>query len=205
MGTEKAKINLDDPRVRRTRRLLREALIALLLNKAYRAITIKEITDQADVAYITFFRHYGSIDDLLLEVLEGSLSELRARVQEANSPSEDSAAEGRLIFEHVLQNATLFNILLRTPSALPTRKRFEAILADVFLGTCEPLHTPDQPIPPEITASQLATSVVSLIEWWLSHEMPYPCHQMGEIYFRLRVGTLAGLRLPNSILATGII
>lgn len=195
MGAKKAEINLDDPRVRRTRRLLREALITLILAKEYGAITIKEITDQAEVAYITFFRHYDSIDDLLLEVLEGGLSELQTRVQEATSQSEYGAAEGQLIFEYVQQNATLFHILLRTPGAVPIRKRFEAILADIFFATCEPLHTPDQPIPPEITASQLATSVVSLIEWWLDHEMPYPCQQMGEFYFRLRAGMIAGIEL----------
>lgn len=195
MGTKKAEINLDDPRVRRTRRLLRQALIVLILDKEYGTITIKEITDRAEVAYITFFRHYDSVDDLLLEVLEGGLSELQTRVQQAASHSEDGATEGRLIFEYVQQNATLFHILLKTPGAIHIRKQFEAILAEVFFATCEPLHTPDQPIPPEITASQLATSVVSLIEWWLDQEMPYPCQQMGNIYFRLRAGMIAGIRL----------
>jgi AcrR family transcriptional regulator len=76
MGTKRAEINLADPRVRRTRRLLRETLIALILEKDYRTITIKDITNRAEVAYITFFRHYDSIDDLLLEALEDGLSEL---------------------------------------------------------------------------------------------------------------------------------
>jgi AcrR family transcriptional regulator len=193
MGTKRAEINLADPRVRRTRRLLRETLIALILEKDYRTITIKDITNRAEVAYITFFRHYDSIDDLLLEALEGGLSELQSRIQEAADRPEDGEAEGRLIFEYVQQNATLFHILLQTPGAVHIRKRFEAILADIFFATCEPLHAPDQPIPPEITASQLATSVVGLIEWWLDQEMPYPCRRMGEIYFRLRAGMIAGI------------
>jgi AcrR family transcriptional regulator len=195
METKRAEINLADPRVRRTRRLLREALIALILEKDYQAITIKEITERAEVAYITFFRHYNSIDDLLLEALEGGLSELQTRVQEAAGQAADNTAEGQLVFEYVQQNATLFHILLHTPGAIQIRKRFEAILADIFLATCKPLHTPKQPIPPEITASQLATSVVSLIEWWLNRGMPYPCQRMGAIYFRLRAGMIAGIRL----------
>jgi AcrR family transcriptional regulator len=43
-----------DPRVRRTRRLLREALVSLILEKDYASISIKDITDRAEVAYITF-------------------------------------------------------------------------------------------------------------------------------------------------------
>jgi AcrR family transcriptional regulator len=197
VGTKSSEINLNDPRVRRTRRLLREALIALIMDKSYQGITIKEITDRADVAYITFFRHYDSIDDLLLETLAGELSELQTRVEETTSQSEDCTAEGQLIFEYVQQNAALFQILLQAPGAIQIRKRFEAILSATFFATCEPLHTPNQPIPPEIMASQLAGSVVGLIEWWLENNMPYPYQQMGEIYFRLRSGMIAGIGLTS--------
>ena len=47
-----------DPRVKRTRRLLRDALVSLILEKDFASITIKEITGRAEVAYITFFRHF---------------------------------------------------------------------------------------------------------------------------------------------------
>ena len=65
-----------DPRVRRTLRLLREALISLMLEKDYASISIKEITERAEVAYITFFRHYESLDQLLMEVMDESLADL---------------------------------------------------------------------------------------------------------------------------------
>ena len=58
-----------DPRVKRTYRLLGDALVELILEKPYEQITIKEITERAEVAYITFFRHYDSIDELLMQVL----------------------------------------------------------------------------------------------------------------------------------------
>ena len=53
-----------DPRVKRTRRLLRAALVGLILERDYAAISIKEITTRAEVAYITFYRHYESRDQL---------------------------------------------------------------------------------------------------------------------------------------------
>jgi AcrR family transcriptional regulator len=64
-----AKTAKTDQRIRRTRRILRKA--DLDLEKDYSAISIKEITDRADVAYITFFRHYNGIDELLMEILDG--------------------------------------------------------------------------------------------------------------------------------------
>jgi hypothetical protein len=39
-----------EPRVKRTRRLLRDALVSLILEKDFASITIKEITERAEVA-----------------------------------------------------------------------------------------------------------------------------------------------------------
>ncbi len=44
-----------DRRVKRSQRLLGEALMSLILEKGYEAVTIRDITQRADVAYVTFF------------------------------------------------------------------------------------------------------------------------------------------------------
>jgi AcrR family transcriptional regulator len=96
-----------DPRVRRTRRILRDALVSLILEKDYASITIKEITDRAEVAYITFFRHYNGIDELLTEVLDEGLVELLRHIEMLAGKSEDPAneIEGKLIFEYIDQQS----------------------------------------------------------------------------------------------------
>ncbi len=55
-----------DRRVRRTRELLQQALIALVGERRYETITIRDITDRADVARATFYLHYTDKDDLFL-------------------------------------------------------------------------------------------------------------------------------------------
>jgi AcrR family transcriptional regulator len=91
MNATTAKIAKKDPRVRRTHRILRDALVSLILQKDYASISIKEITDRADVAYITFFRHYNSMDELLMEVLEDGLAELITHIETLAVKSEDPA------------------------------------------------------------------------------------------------------------------
>ena len=100
-----------DPRVRRTRRMLRDALVTLILEKDYASISIKDITARADVAYITFFRHYESLDQLLMEVLDEGLAELRSHIETLAKQSDPSALEleGRLIFEYIKQKADLLD------------------------------------------------------------------------------------------------
>ena len=39
-----------DPRVRRTRRLLRDALVSLILQKDFASISIRDVTERAEVA-----------------------------------------------------------------------------------------------------------------------------------------------------------
>ena len=58
-----------DRRIKRTQKLLQEALIALTIEKGYDAVTIHEITDRANVGYTTFFRHYPDKEALLAGVL----------------------------------------------------------------------------------------------------------------------------------------
>ena len=95
-----------DPRVRRTRRILRDALVSLILEKDYASISIKEITQRADVAYITFFRHYNSMDELLMEVLEDGLAELLQSIETLAGKSEDPAMRWRgALFEYIKQKS----------------------------------------------------------------------------------------------------
>lgn len=54
----------EDRRVRKTKALLRESLQRLLLEKPLREITVKELTEAADVNRGTFYSHYRDIYDL---------------------------------------------------------------------------------------------------------------------------------------------
>ena len=67
----------EDRRVRRTKKSLGDALIALAQEEEYDEITIQEITDRADIGYRTFFRHYTDKDELLKDVLGATMQELR--------------------------------------------------------------------------------------------------------------------------------
>ncbi|MGF1603182.1 MAG: TetR/AcrR family transcriptional regulator [Thermosynechococcaceae cyanobacterium] len=55
-----------DPRIRRTRRLLQDALTTLLEKKSFSDISITDICKQADIARVTFYQHYESKEALLL-------------------------------------------------------------------------------------------------------------------------------------------
>jgi AcrR family transcriptional regulator len=173
-----------DPRARRTRRILQEALVSLILEKEYSAISIKEITDRAEVAYITFFRHYNGMDELLMEVLDEGLTELMRHIValagQADGPQNE--VEGKLIFEYIKQKSDLFRILLKSQSVKRIRKSVIQNIAAIFQNSCNFLQRPGSHMPANMASNHMATSLLALIEWWLENKMIPPPPQMGKIY-----------------------
>jgi AcrR family transcriptional regulator len=62
--------NQEDPRVLRTRKLIREAFSILLQKKDFDAITIKDIAQKASINRATFYAHYEDKYTLLEEITE---------------------------------------------------------------------------------------------------------------------------------------
>ena len=67
-----------DRRVRKTRAQLRQALTALLREKSVRDVTVKELTELADVSRGTFYCHYKDIYDMADQVENELLEEFSA-------------------------------------------------------------------------------------------------------------------------------
>jgi len=183
-----------DPRVRRTRRLLRDALGSLMLEKDFASISIKEITERAEVAYITFFRHFESLDQLLMEILDEGLGELQGHIETLAKQSETTAleTEGRLIFEYIGQKADLFRILFKSQSVTRIRKKVIQNIAVIFQKSCLPLARLGNPTATAILSNHIATSLLALIEWWLDNKMKPAPTQMGKVYKSLIIDSTVG-------------
>ncbi|HEY7349083.1 MAG TPA: TetR/AcrR family transcriptional regulator [Ktedonobacterales bacterium] len=176
-------MEIQDRRIKRTQNLLAKALIALTLEKGYEAVTIRDITDRADVGYATFFRHYHDKDALLLDVLEVVLEELMGLLP--LSPDADPAAVGALIFRYVQQQSEVCRVLLSSRGSTTLVQRIIEAGTESVLRQNTPLA--EAVVPVEIAAYHLVASTLALIQWWLEHEMPYPPERMGVIYHELIV------------------
>ena len=62
-----------DRRAARSERRLKEALLALIEERDYEAITVGDITRRADVGRSTFYVHFTSKEDLLFDGFEAAL------------------------------------------------------------------------------------------------------------------------------------
>lgn len=172
----------EDRRIQRTKRRLRQGLIDLALAQGFDNITIRDITRRANVGYATFFRHYKGKDELLLDVLDHLLEEIQALLQPAIDTA-DPTTSGYLIFTHVRDNEALYRVLLSSDSNHFIMHRLRMGGVENLLSQQTPL--PDSSIPAEIAANHIVNATITLIQWWLTEDMPYPPEKMGEIYSKL--------------------
>ena len=180
-----------DRRVRRTRRLLGEALIALALEKGYENLTVHDVTDRADIGYRTFFRHYADVDELLLDVVHETRDRLKELLELAGpfGTTKDACLEagrnGEIMFRFVQENQDIFRVIL-----LGRGMRFcLAPIIEHARGQAASMMSrfSGQGIPVEIAANHLVSSMFSLMRWWLANDMAYSPAKMGAIAAELVV------------------
>lgn len=175
-------MQVQDRRVKRTQNLLARALIELTLEKGYDAVTIRDITEKADIGYATFFRHYKDKDALLHEVLNVVLDELMNLLLPHTSTS-SSTDVGTLIFKYVQEHEEVIRVLVSSRGSSALMRHVLESGTESILQKNRP--QPDSPIPIEIAAYHIVSSSISLIQWWLEHGQPYSPEQMGVIYQEL--------------------
>lgn len=179
-----------DKRIRRTRKLLGEALIALALEKGYDDITIQEITQRADIGYRTFFRHYSDKDELLKDVLSTTLEELQ-ELMEPPSPemfldpnfSAEHFTDTSFLFKHVYEHSDLYRVLLDSnKNLMQTVIDFAEKNIHARFGSVGDLS-----IPKDVIANHMVAVPLAMLRWWLEAGMPYTPEQMGEYAYQLIV------------------
>lgn len=72
-----------DLRVKKTRRAIRSAFYALLLEKPFEKITVKDITERAEINKTTFYAHYDTIYDLVDQLEEETVTTIMERMNDA--------------------------------------------------------------------------------------------------------------------------
>lgn len=174
-------MELRDRRVRRTQKLLMDALLALSLEKGFDRVTIRDITERADIAYSTFFRHYSDTDSLL-EAMIGE--EIETLLQLIGDPKSRSPREiGVLLFEHVKANEAFYRVVLSGSGSnavlVSVQQRLQTRIGEHYLQSTV--------FPREIVVQHLVAAIITLIRWWLNSGQTLPVSEMARIYADLIV------------------
>jgi len=178
-----------DRRKQRTRRMLREALVSLILERGYEAVTIQDITERADLRRATFYLHYKDKDELLMtmlqETMDALIREIEPMLRGDVLAGKTQVEPFRVTFQHVAENANLYRIILGGQGGGMVAQRIRAYLAALILNNLRAAPAGSLAIPADVIANHLAGAEMGLIAWWLESGQPYPADAMAQMAHRL--------------------
>jgi AcrR family transcriptional regulator len=176
-----------DRRVQRTRKLLREALMELILEVGYDAISIQDITDKANLGRATFYLHFKDKDDLLLDVIDQMMSDFMDQVPQLSADQwqlEDTKAVEKL-FDFAADHYDLYRILIIGSGGITASRQLQRRIAENIESAIETEleETGGDPmVPPHFLANHFAGDLLAIIYWWLDNDLPYTVSQMAEMF-----------------------
>jgi AcrR family transcriptional regulator len=172
-----------DRRVRRTRDALGDALVDLMHEKPFSAITVQHVLDRAKVGRSTFYTHYRDKDDLFLsdveDFFEGMANLLSRRGEDSNR-----IAPVREFFAHVAEWKEFHAALVASGKVRDVMELGHGYFARAIeqrLSEVQPLRISFR----TAMAHALAGALLSLLSWWIDRGMPASPHEMDDMYHHM--------------------
>ena len=165
-----------DLRVRMTRKLLTDALSALLIRTPFEDLSVVDICTEAQVHRTTFYKHFEDKNHLLQNLFDLMFQELD-RQSKAFSESDFHAQYVRMggqILELISKNATFFNLGVFSEGNEIVRSTFHQTMVSWLSRHLEAYSkTTRQPfaLPVAVLAEYTAGSLSALAMWWLKNNM----------------------------------
>jgi AcrR family transcriptional regulator len=178
-----------DRRVERTRELLQHALIQLIDERGYDAITIEDVVTRANMGRTTFYLHYHSKDDLFMSCHEAVVGRLhlssvhsREALLAPEAPLEMLATYRALLATRALvqpvfrgKDSELILRRIREQSAHAITQSLSAAFAGAASTT-----------PMDLLAHYLAGAQIALVQWWLETRQPHSPELLAQTFHRLQ-------------------
>lgn len=167
-----------DRRIIKSQEAIKKAVIELMNEKGFDAITIKDISDRANVNRATIYLHYQDKFDLLDKLIEEHINEMREICKWACDMDWKGAT--LVFFEYFERNYLFFSTMLASKGAPSFRNRFLEFLIDEFKDEVDPTKEENQGLSDEVMLRFMGTAYVGVVEWWITNGMPYPPNVMAN-------------------------
>jgi AcrR family transcriptional regulator len=173
---------MSDPRTKRTRDKLGDALIELIQEKQFDSITVQDVLDRAQVGRSTFYSHYKDKEDLFFSDIEEFL-EWFARFLDRRSDRSRRVFAVKELFEHVVEEAKLVESL----KASQLMHDFYALAEGIFAKGIEARLLAIEPAMKNAgeRGRMLSGALGALLRQWLAQSPRKSAQEMDELFHAL--------------------
>jgi AcrR family transcriptional regulator len=188
-----------DPRVLRTRQLIRDAFVNLLQEVDLEKITVNRIAERATINRVTFYLHYRDIQDMLERLADDMINEIQTILGDVPNQSRSGDIDWSImvkILEHIAENSKFYKALLTSQRIPVFTDRFTKLMFDVITSRANKRDASSSAstmsVPIDIAIWYGSSAFIGTIVFWLRNDMPYTPHFLAKqlsLLFRLHQNT----------------
>ena len=184
----------EDRRVRRTKKLLTQALTQLLQEKQINEITIKELTDLADMNRGTFYLYYKDMFDMLEKIEDGMFEALDAIVSlhEHDDVSQQTKPILLDLFRFIEDNQEMCRVLLSPHGDMNFLHRLNEVVREKCLRAWPNIRKEKGEADFDYHYSFVVFGCAGIIRAWVNRNCSESAEKMAEMaYGMILRGSLA--------------
>src|SRR5262245_15345918 len=179
-----------DRRIQKTEALLQQALGALIREKPYQDIVVKEILSRANVGRSTFYTHFADKDELLLSCIRDLLLSSRPV-----RPRTDPVWFSLPVFEHIERHRRSGEASMEPRGRREIHEHLEQAIVELIEDDVGPTLRRSialAGIPsPDLVVRWIAASFVLVLNWWVDGDCRLPAREADALFRALVEPSLA--------------
>jgi AcrR family transcriptional regulator len=194
-------------RINRTKTAIYKALVELIGEKGFNAVTVSDISDRADINRGTFYKHYRDKFDLLDQIEAEIINDVEGIVLQAQSLNfaDFNSNDNPLpivvsIFEYMKDNSALINSILGVEGDTAYLYRLgQAVEKNLKLGFLAGLRAKNFLVPAEYLISYAIFAHFGVIRTWLKNDCRETPREMAIILSKLSMHgplQMSGYQMP---------
>ncbi|MBM7703468.1 TetR/AcrR family transcriptional regulator [Metabacillus iocasae] len=174
-----------DRRIVRTKRMIRDALTDLMEEKGFEAVTVRDLTEKADINRGTFYLHYRDKFDLLEQSEDELLAEIHEFIKETTT---EDIVQANLrgeplpfivkLFEYIQENSRFMKLLLGPNGNPAFQVKLKEFMKQNFLRKLGSVANIDSRVPLDYLMAYVTSAHLGVIQQWLAEEMKQPPKEM---------------------------
>jgi len=186
-----------DRRIQKTEASLREALAALVHEKPYDEIVVKEILDRANVGRSTFYTHFKDKDALLLSGVQNLLGSPPSRAAGglSNKPLENVLWFSLPLLEHI-EGHRAKGEMINLEGREAIHGHLEHAIAELIEDDVRTalFHSPVASVKgmSDLVPLWIASSFVLLLNWWVENDSTLSAREADALFRKLIEPGLSG-------------
>ena len=186
----------EDRRVRRTKKLLTQALTQLLQEKQINEITVKELTDLADMNRGTFYLYYKDMFDMLEKIEDGMFEALDAIISlhEHDDVSQQTKPILLDLSDFIEENQEMCRVLLSPHGDMNFLHRLNEVVREKCLKAWPEIRKEKGEADFDYHYSFVVFGCAGIIRAWVNRNCSESAEKMAEMaYGMILRGSLSGV------------